>query len=200
MLGSGLEGAKMSRGELLVITGPMGSGKTLELVREIRRRENFQDFFIFKSRVDTRDDEFTVKSRCGVTLPAISVGSVDEMMEALHYVVGMPDIICFDEIQFFDHEFIEFIEWLLESETDVICTGLNTDFRGEPFGIMPYILAKADDIRFLCGVCVVCGGPATKTQRLAEGNPWDDDLIVIGGDKIYECRCPKHWEKPRKEE
>ena len=180
-----------------VICGCMFCGKTDEMLRLLRRFSIAgRRVILVKPRLDTRTDEVTVVSRSGAQHQAVSVGSSAEI-EAL---VGEADIVAVEEGQFFDDGLPEVAERLADAGKQVLVTGLDRDFRGIPFGPMPRLMALADQVTKLTAICVLCGEPATRTQRLIDGAPApaDSPLIVIGGmgDETYEARCRLHHEVP----
>jgi thymidine kinase len=180
-----------------VICGCMFCGKTDEMLRLLRRFSIAgRRVILVKPRLDTRTDEVTVVSRSGAQHQAVSVGSSAEI-EAL---VGEADIVAVEEGQFFDEGLPEVAERLADAGKQVLVTGLDRDFRGIPFGPMPRLMALADQVTKLTAICVLCGEPATRTQRLIDGAPApaDSPLIVIGGmgDETYEARCRLHHEVP----
>jgi thymidine kinase len=180
-----------------VICGCMFCGKTDEMLRLLRRFSIAgRRVILVKPRLDTRTDEVTVVSRSGAQHRAVSVTSSAEI-EAL---VGEADIIAVEEGQFFDESLPDVVERLADAGKQVLVTGLDRDFRGIPFGPMPRLMALADQVTKLTAICVLCGEPATRTQRLIDGAPApaDSPLIVIGGmgDETYEARCRLHHEVP----
>jgi thymidine kinase len=180
-----------------VICGCMFCGKTDEMLRLLRRFSIAgRRVILVKPRLDTRTDEVTVVSRSGAQHRAVSVTSSAEI-EAL---VGEADIIAVEEGQFFDEPLPDVVERLADAGKQVLVTGLDRDFRGIPFGPMPRLMALADQVTKLTAICVLCGEPATRTQRLIDGAPApaDSPLIVIGGmgDETYEARCRLHHEVP----
>jgi thymidine kinase len=180
-----------------VICGCMFCGKTDEMLRLLRRFSIAgRRVILVKPRLDTRTDELTVVSRSGAQHQAVSVTSSAEI-EAL---VGEADIVAVEEGQFFDEALPDVVERLADSGKQVLVTGLDRDFRGIPFGPMPRLMALADQVTKLTAICVVCGEPATRTQRLIDGAPApaESPLIVIGGmgDETYEARCRLHHEVP----
>jgi thymidine kinase len=180
-----------------VITGCMFCGKTDEMLRLLRRFAIAgRRVTLVKPRLDTRTDEATVVSRSGARHVAHSVDSSDQI-EAL---VGSSDVVAIEEGQFFDERLPDAVERLAQAGRQVIVTGLDRDFRGIPFGPMPRLMALADQVTKLTAICMVCGAPATRTQRLIDGQPApaDSPLIAIGGlgDETYEARCRLHHEVP----
>ena len=187
-----------THGWVHVIAGCMFCGKTDEMLRLLRRFSIAgREVVLVKPRLDTRTDEVTVVSRSGAEHRAVTVDHSAEIEVA----VGQADIVAIEEGQFFDEALPEVVEALAASGKQVIVTGLDRDFRGIPFGTMPRLLALADQVTKLTAICMVCGEPATRTQRLIDGEPApaDSPLIVIGGlgDETYEARCRLHHVVPR---
>ncbi|HET8570703.1 MAG TPA: thymidine kinase [Candidatus Limnocylindria bacterium] len=180
-----------------VICGCMFCGKTDEMLRLLRRFSIAgRRVLLIKPRLDTRTEEVRVVSRSGAEHQALSVDDSSEI-EAL---VGDADIVAIEEGQFWDASLPDVVERLAEAGKQVLVTGLDRDFRGVPFGPMPRLMALADQVTKLTAICMVCGEPATRTQRLIDGAPApaDSPLIVIGGmgDETYEARCRLHHEVP----
>jgi thymidine kinase len=186
-----------THGWVHVIAGCMFCGKTDEMLRLLRRFSIAgREVVLVKPRLDTRTDEVTVVSRSGAEHRAVTVDHSAEIEAA----VGAADIVAIEEGQFFDEALPEVVEALAAGGKQVIVTGLDRDFRGIPFGTMPRLLALADQVTKLTAICMVCGEPATRTQRLIDGEPApaDSPLIVIGGlgDETYEARCRLHHVVP----
>ena len=186
-----------THGWVHVIAGCMFCGKTDEMLRLLRRFSIAgRQVVLVKPRLDTRTNEITVVSRSGAQHRAVTVEHSTEIEAA----VGAADIVAIEEGQFFDEGLPEVVEALAAAGKQVIVTGLDRDFRGIPFGTMPRLLALADQVTKLTAICVVCGEPATRTQRLIDGEPApaDSPLIVIGGlgDETYEARCRLHHVVP----
>ena len=186
-----------THGWVHVIAGCMFCGKTDEMLRLLRRFSIAgREVVLVKPRLDTRTDEVTVVSRSGAEHRAVTVDHSAEIETA----VGAADIVAIEEGQFFDEALPEVVEALAAGGKQVIVTGLDRDFRGIPFGTMPRLLALADQVTKLTAICMVCGEPATRTQRLIDGEPApaDSPLIVIGGlgDETYEARCRLHHVVP----
>jgi thymidine kinase len=180
-----------------VICGCMFCGKTDEMLRLLRRFSIAgRRVILVKPRLDTRTDEVTVVSRSGAQHQAVTV----ETSAEIEGLVGDADIVAVEEGQFFDEALPDVVERLADSGKQVVVTGLDRDFRGIPFGPMPRLMALADQVTKLTAICVVCGEPATRTQRLIDGAPApaESPLIVIGGmgDETYEARCRLHHEVP----
>ncbi len=179
-------------GKVEVITGCMFSGKSEELIRRLRRAQIArQKIQVFKPSIDTRYSKIDVVSHNGKKIEGIPVKSSDEILEKLEQDV---DVVGIDEAQFFDDKVVKVANLLADRGIRVIVAGLDMDFRGEPFGPMPFLMAIADDVQKLHAICTVCGEDATRTQRLINGKPadYDDPVIMIGAREKYEARCRKH--------
>ncbi|NLG73156.1 MAG: thymidine kinase [Chloroflexi bacterium] len=189
---------KQHTGSIEVITGSMFSGKTDELIRRLRRatiaRKKVQ---VFKPAVDNRYELEKVTSHAGGDFSAIPIHRAAEIMEKLDEDTT---VVAIDEAQFFDEEVIDIVQELADCGKRVIVAGLDTDFRGEPFGPMPVLMAKAEIVDKLHAICMVCGEAASRTQRLVNGRPayYDDPVVIVGAAEMYEARCRKHHEVPRK--
>jgi thymidine kinase len=174
----------------------MFSGKTDELIRRLRRaRIARQQIQVFKPSVDTRFEEGKVTSHAGSEFEAVAVASARDIparLESDTTVVGV------DEAQFFDEEILRVVQELADQGLRVIVAGLDTDFRGEPFGMMPAIMAQAERVDKLHAICMVCGDLASRTQRLIDGRParYDDPVVVVGASELYEARCREHHQVP----
>ncbi len=183
-----------------VICGCMFCGKTDEMLRLLRRFSIAgRRVLLIKPRLDTRTEGASVISRSGAQHHAVAVDDSSE----IEGIGGEADIVAIEEGQFFDERLPEVVERLAEAGKQVLVTGLDRDFRGIPFGPMPRLMALADQVTKLTAICMVCGEPATRTQRLIDGAPApaDSPLIVIGGmgDETYEARCRLHHEVPASE-
>lgn len=178
-----------------LITGPMSCGKTEELLRRVRRAIIAKKKVkVISPDVDTRAHGDYIESRNGLWLDAIKVKNSAQILG----VVNKDDhIIAIDELQFFDEHIIKVIAKLVESGKKVIGTGLDLDFKSEPFGYMPELLCLATKVDKLSAVCMNCGSEyATRTQRLVDGVAVDKNspLIMIGGNETYEARCVQCYE------
>jgi thymidine kinase len=185
-------------GSITVVTGCMFSGKTEELIRLVRRAMHARRVVqLFKSSLETRSDTEVVRTHDGITFSAIAVASSHDLEAALLPDV---DVVGIEEIQFFDPDIVDLCMRLADSGIDVICAGLDQDFRGVPFRFMPQLLALAENVIKLHAICKKCGGEATRTQRLVDGKPpaWDDPLILIGAEERYEARCRRCHEVRRR--
>jgi len=179
----------IKKGKLKVITGCMFAGKTEELLRLLRRAEIVgKKVVTIKHKIDNRVALHRINSHNGNTrtaLPAYDFATIKA------HITPDVNVVAIEEIQFFPLEVIDLVEHLVEQGKLVIVSGLDLDFRGEPFGIMPELMARADKVIKLSAICVKCGKKARKTQRVVNGRParWDDPLILVGGVDSYEARC-----------
>jgi thymidine kinase len=184
-------------GSVEVICGSMFSGKTDELIRRLRRatiaRQHIQ---VFKPAIDVRYAVEKVTSHAGTDFDAIPVEKAADIRKLLN---KQATVIAIDEAQFFDEEIIPLVEELAAKDMRVIVAGLDTDFRGEPFGPIPELMARAERVSKLQAICMVCGEPACRTQRLVNGKPakYDDPVVIVGAAELYEARCRRHHEVPR---
>jgi thymidine kinase len=177
------------QGWIEVIAGPMFSGKSEELIRRVRRALIArQRVLVFKPRLDNRYHESHVVSHDGKQVAAIPVESAAEMEAHLD---PLPQVVAVDEAQFLDGGLLSLVERLAAQGVRVILAGLDLDFRGEPFGLMPELLARAEFVEKLSAICSRCGAPATRTQRLVNGKParYSDPVILVGAEEHYEPRC-----------
>lgn len=180
---------KPSGGWIEVICGSMFSGKTEELIRRVRRAQIArQKVQVFKHSLDARYAQREVTSHNGLQWEAVPVESTEQLRSLIE-----PDttVVAIDEGQFFNEGLVDLCEDLANRGVRVIVAGLDMDFRGEPFGPMPQLMARAERVDKLQAICVVCGGPASRTQRLINGRPaaYDDPVIMVGADEVYEARC-----------
>ncbi|WP_373896309.1 thymidine kinase [Virgibacillus natechei] len=181
-----------------VICGSMFSGKSEELIRRVRRATYGNlSVRVFKPVVDTRYEHKSVVSHNGSSAVARPVNSADEILENINDNL---DIVGIDEAQFFDENIIEVANQLACQGIRVIIAGLDTNFRGEPFGAMPKLMALSESVTKLNAICPICGSPASRTQRLIDGKPasYDDPTILVGASESYEARCRHHHEVPNK--
>ncbi len=178
-------------GYIEVIVGPMYSGKSEELIRRIKRAKIAkQNVLVFKPIIDDRYSKTCVVSHTGIKEEAICIQNPEEI---LNYVKDTTDVVAIDEVQFFDEKVVDVCKKLADKGKRVICAGLDMDFRGEPFGPIPRLLAIAEFVDKIQAICVVCGNPATRTQRLINGKPakYSDPIILVGATEAYEARCRK---------
>jgi thymidine kinase len=175
-----------------VITGSMFSGKTEELLRRLRRAEIAgQEVAVFSPAVDERYGETTIGSHDGRQWGATVVdGDGDSPWEIVDELDG-EEVVAVDEANFFSEALADVCERLADDGRRVLVSGLDRTFRGEPFSPMPELMARAEYIDKLHAICSLCGEPATRTQRLVDGEPAhvDDPTIMVGADESYQARC-----------
>ena len=188
-------------GWIEVISGVMFSGKSEELIRRVRRaviaRKRVQ---VFKSHLDARyAGIYQVSTHDGRTVEAVPVDTTEQIA---NLVQGDTQVVGIDEAQFLDKGIVALATSLAEDGLRVIVAGTDLDFRGEPFGAMPQLMAVAELVDKLQAICVVCGGPASRNQRLIGGKParYDSPTIMVGGQEAYEARCRSCHKVPRRDE
>jgi thymidine kinase len=188
-------------GWIEIIAGVMFSGKSEELLRRVRRaviaRKRVQ---LFKSHLDSRYGGVQrISTHDGVQVDAVPV---DSSLEIMARVKPDTEVVTIDEVQFLDEGIVGVAGTLADRGVRVILAGLETDFRGEPFGAMPQLLAVAEIVDKLHAICVVCGDPACRNQRLVDGRPalYDSPTILVGGSESYEARCRHCHRVPRVDE
>lgn len=184
-------------GWLEVICGSMFSGKSEELIRRVRRAQFAkQTIMVFKPAIDNRYSEESVVSHNGSSVIAKPIQSSAAILAE---VTSNIDIVAIDEAQFFDDDITNVAQTLADRGHRVVLAGLDQDFRGEPFGPMPALMSAAELVTKLQAVCAVCGSPASRTQRLIDGQPakYDDPIILVGASESYEPRCRHHHEVPK---
>lgn len=188
---------KHHSGSIEIITGSMFCGKTDELIRRLRRatiaRQKVQ---VFKPVIDDRYAVEKVTSHAGGEYDALPIQYASEIPGHLS---DSTTVVAIDEAQFFDYEIIEIAQNLADNGKRVIIAGLDTDFRGEPFGPIPVLMAQAERVDKLHAICMICGEPASRTQRLIDGEParYDEPVVVVGAAELYEARCRRHHDVPR---
>ncbi len=179
-----------------LICGSMFSGKTEELIRRLVRAEIAkQKIQVFKPALDHRYHISKVSSHNGSHFKAQVVQNAAEILELIEEDT---DVIGIDEVQFFEPNVVSVCQTLADNQRRVILAGLDMDFRGEPFGPMPLLMAVAEQVNKLQAICMVCGSLANRTQRLIDGRPanYSDPVIMVGASEVYEARCRKHHEVP----
>ncbi len=178
-------------GYIEMVVGPMYSGKSEELIRRLKRAKIAkQEVIVFKPSIDNRYSQEDVVSHSGVAIQAIAI---DDLGKIKDYITPNTQVVGFDEVQFFEKGIIDIVIELADQGIRVICAGLDMDFKAVPFGVIPELLARAEFIDKLQAVCVKCGDPATRTQRIIDGKParYDDPVILVGATESYEARCRK---------
>ena len=172
-----------SSGSVEVITGSMFSGKTEELIRRLKRalfaRQRVQ---AFKPRIDDRYDPTRIVSHQAVAVDAVAVATSQSLEER---VLEGTQVVAIDEAQFFDRGIVEVCERLANRGIRVIAAGLDQDYLGRPFPPMPDLMAIAEEVTKVHAVCTVCGGPASRSQRLSI----EAATVLVGGAESYEARC-----------
>jgi len=185
-------------GFIEVVCGPMFAGKTEELIRRIKRLEYAkQNVLVFKPKIDTRYALEEIVSHNLSKKPSIIIESSQEI---LSHIKEDTDAVVIDEVQFLDQNIVAIAEHLADNGIRVIVGGLDSDFRGEPFGPMPNLLARAEFVTKLTAICVKSGLPATRTQRIINGAPanYNDPTILVGANESYEPRSRHYHEVPGK--
>jgi thymidine kinase len=185
------------QGWIEVITGVMFSGKSEELIRRVRRaliaRRRVQ---VFKSALDDRYHGIGhVSSHDGSGVTAVPVRTSTELAERIH---PQTQVVAVDEVQFLDDGVVEVLTVLADRGARVLVAGIDMDFRGEPFGPMAEILARAETVDKLHAICMVCGNSATRNQRLVDGAPapYESPVVQVGGHESYEARCRRCHQVP----
>ena len=185
-------------GFIEVVCGPMFAGKTEELIRRIKRLQYAkQNIVVFNPKIDDRYSQSEIVSHNNNRTKAYFI---EKSVDAYQYIDDKTDAVIFDEAQFFDMEIVQVADDLADRGIRVIIGGLDNNFRGEPFGPMPFLLAKAEFVTKLTAICVVTGEPATRTQRIVNGKPADynEEIVVIGAQESYEPRSRHAHEVPNK--
>lgn len=176
-------------GQLTIVCGSMYAGKSEELIRLARRslyaKKRVQ---VFKPSIDDRYHQTMVVSHMGVQHEAETAKNTAELRDKLRKDT---QVLLIEEVQFFDMKIVDFCVEAADRGVDVICAGLDQDFRRQPFGPMPNLLAAADQVIKLRAICMKCGALASHTYRMVDGKPahWDDPIVLIGATESYEARC-----------
>ncbi|GAB4540791.1 MAG: thymidine kinase [Anaerolineales bacterium] len=186
-----------THGSIEVICGSMFSGKTDELIRRlVRATIAKQKVQVFKPIIDNRYAVEKVASHTGSTFEAQPIENAAQIRA---HVEKDATVVGIDEAQFLDADVVTVARELAARGVRVIIAGLDTDFRGEPFGFMPALMAEAEQVAKLHAICMVCGDEASRTQRLLDGRParYDEPIVIVGASELYEARCRRHHEVPR---
>ena len=176
-------------GWIEVICGCMFAGKTEELIRRINVLSYAKkNILVFKPKIDDRYSTTEIASHAGSKVPCIVISEAKEILDHVNYDT---DVVAIDEVQFFDEDVVDICEYLADSGLRVMVAGLDKDFRGEPFGVLPDLLTRAEFVTKLTAVCAKCGAPATRTQRIINGKPasFNDPIVLVGAKEAYEPRC-----------
>lgn len=185
-------------GYVEVISGCMFAGKTEELLRRIRVLSyGKQRIQLFKPLIDNRYDEKMVVSHAGNRSESVQIANA---LDILEHIDETSEIVAIDEVQFFDDEIVRVVDYLANSGIRVMVAGLDLDFRGEPFGVMPVLITKAEFVVKLTAICTKCGAPGTRSQRIINGKPADyyDSIIMVGASESYEAVCRHCHEVPNR--
>ena len=175
-----------------VITGSMFSGKTEELLRRLRRAEIAgQSVAAFTPAIDDRYGEATLGSHAGRTWEATVIDTTAEGVSKIPSYLNGEDVVAVDEANFFPGELVEVCQELADDDRRVVVSGTDQTYRGEPFEPIPQLMAVAEYVEKFQAICTQCGEPATRNQRLIEGEPahYDDPTIMVGAEESYEARC-----------
>lgn len=182
------------KGWIEVISGCMFAGKTEELIRRIKILQYAKkNIVVIKPTIDDRYSEDEIASHSGYRVKSINANNA---LDILKHVKKNTEVVAIDEVQFFNEDIIDVMEYLADKGIRVMAAGLDRDFRGEPFGVMPELITRAEFVTKLNAVCVKCGAPATRTQRLVNGEPasYKDPIVLVGASEAYEARC-RHCHK-----
>ena len=181
----------INHGYIEVVIGPMYSGKSEELIRRLKRAKIAkQNVVVFKPGIDDRYSKDDVVSHSGYAINAVAIQKSSQIYD---YIKNDTQVVGIDEVQFFDDEIVDIAIDLANKGIRVIAAGLDMDFKGEPFGPTPRLLAVAEFVDKIQAICSVCGQPATRSQRLIDGKPakYDEPIIQVGAVESYEARCRK---------
>ncbi len=185
-------------GWIETISGCMFAGKTEELIRRIKVLEFAKkEIMVFKPRIDDRYSQTRVVSHAG---SSVESHVISDAAEILDMIKPTTQVVAIDEAQFFDNNICDVCNELADRGIRVMAAGLDTDFKGEPFGPMPQLITEAEFVTKLAAVCNKCGAPATRTQRIIDGRPasYNDPIILVGAAESYEARCRHCHEVPGK--
>ena len=185
-------------GWIEVISGCMFAGKTEELIRRINVLSYAKkNIIVFKPKIDNRYSDSEIVSHSGAKVPCLVVEKAQDILKKIE---ADTEVVAIDEVQFFDKDIVEVCEYLDDKGIRVMVAGLDKDFRGESFGVMPELLTRAEFVTKLTAVCAKCGAPATRTQRLVNGKPagFEDPIVMVGADESYEPRCRHCHQVPNK--
>ena len=180
------------------ISGCMFAGKTEELIRRIKVLEFAKkEIMVFKPVIDNRYSETKVVSHAGSYVESFII---NDAIEILDMVKPTTQVVAIDEAQFFEDNICDVCNELASRGIRVMAAGLDTNFKGEPFGPMPKLITEAEFVTKLAAVCNKCGAPATRTQRIINGKPasYFDPIILVGASESYEARCRHCHEVPDK--
>jgi thymidine kinase len=177
------------QGWLEVIVGCMFAGKTEELIRRIKVLQFAKKkIVVIKPSIDNRYSGDEIASHSGYRVKGVNASNAKDILNLINKDT---EVVAIDEAQFFDKDLVKIVESLADRGIRVMVAGLDRDFRGEPFGVIPELLTRAEFITKLSAVCSSCGNPATRTQRLVNGKPasYNDPIVLVGAAEAYEPRC-----------
>lgn len=189
---------KYQEGFVEVISGCMFAGKTEELLRRLRVLSfGKQRIQLFKPLIDDRFDAKMVVSHAGSKQESIQIKDAKDILD---YIDETSEIVAIDEVQFFDKDIVMIVDELANKGIRVMVAGLDLDFRGEPFGVMPQLITQAEFVVKLTAICTKCGAPGTRSQRIINGKPADyyDPIIMVGASESYEAVCRHCHNVPNK--
>jgi thymidine kinase len=183
-----------STGKLEVICGSMFAGKSEELIRRLRRAQIAQQKVIcFNNRLDTRyDNTTTIRYIVSHNGNKITAQPIEDERDIIRIATeSQLDVVGIDEVQFFSKDIVTIIQALVDRGIHVIVSGLDLDFKAEPFGHMPILLTIADEITKLHAICTLCGQDAYVSQRLINNKPakYNDPIVMVGAQEAYQARC-----------
>ena len=185
-------------GWIETISGCMFAGKTEELIRRIKVLEFAKkEIMVFKPKIDNRYSDTKVVSHAGSSVESHVIADAAEILDLIKPTT---QVVAIDEAQFFEDNICDVANELADRGIRVMCAGLDTNFKGEPFGPMPLLITEAEFVTKLAAVCNKCGAPATRTQRIIDGHPasYNDPIILVGASESYEARCRHCHEVPDK--
>lgn len=177
-------------GSIEMIVGPMYAGKSEELIRRITRAQIAGlKVIAVKPKLDDRYSLNHIISHNGKRRDCIVVDKAEEIQRII--LEEEFDVLAVDEAQFLDEGIIEVCQRVADMGKRVICSGLDTDFRAEPFAVVAHLMAIAESVAKLTAICMVCKMPASRTQRLVNSSPakYSDPIILVGAKESYEARC-----------
>ena len=176
-----------------VVCGSMFSGKTEELIRRLRRAQFAnQKIAIFKPSIDKRYSDVEVVSHDFHKITSKPIKEASQMLDIDPEV----QVVGIDEAQFFGEELVDVCQTLADRGVRVIAAGLDTDFKGVPFGPIPKLMAVAEDVQKVHAICVKCGNLANHSHRLSKSK----DLVLLGEKDVYEPLCRECFNKALEEE
>ena len=185
-------------GWIEVISGCMFAGKTEELIRRINVLSYAKkNIIVFKPKIDNRYSDSEIVSHSGAKVPCLVVEKAQDILKKIE---ADTEVVAIDEVQFFDKDIVEVCEYLADKGIRVMVAGLDKDFRGESFGVMPELLTRAEFVTKLTAVWAKWWHPATRTQRLVNGKTagFEDPIVMVGADESYEPRCRHFHQVPNK--